>query len=657
MGLSPDDPRLNVRTARKAAIRRASKRARSGVQRLDREALGELAHVYETARADLEAAILAAREGSGETVRLAAMQALLGQVNQRIGALGAERNRLLDGSLARAARLGVEPFGTGPAVSAELTRLADDAVRLTRTFVAEDGLQLSDRLWRMDMHARRVVGEAIQAHIIQGHGASEAAAEFLARGAAVPPEVAAKIGMANGDRIARLAGAALMTGEGNPYDNARRVMRTEINRAHGEAYQAAAFEHDDVVGMRFLLSPAHPEPDICDMHARVNRYGLGPGVYPRDLNPWPAHPNTLSFLEPVFADEVSEEDRAGKEDRIAWLARQAPERQAQVLGGRAKQQVLRAGLLREGEIATPWRVLKKRVEKRGFEVTTVFRPAPPPPAPTRAPGQPVIITTPPAEFVPHKTKAAGQRALGQHLDRPAAHGYTVDPATGQPAKRFKGGGGRRGHTAAQIFNQAKVGSLPLDAINETHRWLLEADQVCKELGIPPLRGVHTGVSRGAAASMGDGVLALSTTHTARHFKAIPSRAEAVELYRGIAARTQAELDQTLKNAALPNVPESSQPVFERIVARLEKNLAEQQGHIKALQSGRPVEEVLFPASQWKPGSQAAPPFLSENYLSKPLEKYRNTLWHEFGHHIHQQLGVRTVPEYINPPLERPLYAL
>ena len=93
----------------------------------------------------------------------------------------------------------------------------------------------------------------------------------------MPAALIKKQYLANAARIGRIIGSDLMTGEGNAYANALRVFRTEINLAHGEAYQAAAFEHPDVIGTQFLLTPRHPKTDICDMHARVNRYGLGPG--------------------------------------------------------------------------------------------------------------------------------------------------------------------------------------------------------------------------------------------------------------------------------------------------------------------------------------------------------------------------------------------
>ncbi len=345
----------NDRTATKAAIKRATKQAQTRMRSMDAEALAALESIYRRAadqiRADIDAV------AGGDTVRLSSLQALLRQVRARLGDLKAGRDELLTNSLGEAANVGAGVWAAaGAEIATPLGQVAGDAVNFVRNLVAEDGLQLSDRIWRLDRHADRVVTEAIEQAVIQGDSASRAAQDLLGRGQAVPADIASKMDMAQGSRVQKLAGDALMTGKGAPYDNARRLFRTEINRAHGEAYKAAAFEHPEVIGTRFLLSPNHPKPDVCDMHASVDRYGLGPGVYPKGKSPWPAHPNTMSFEEAVFSDEV---ESANATDRIAWLKDQPADVQESVLG-KGKAQLLRDGTLSENEINTPWKVLKKR---------------------------------------------------------------------------------------------------------------------------------------------------------------------------------------------------------------------------------------------------------------------------------------------------------
>lgn len=357
----------NPRTAAKAAIKRASKKSRVDLRKLDRESRQELTRIYRQAVEDLGRSI-DNHADNGESVRLEQLQNLLGQVTARLETLENSKSDLLGRSLKAGADLGVEPLAVDVAtIGAPLPRVANDAVQFVTNFIAGDGLQLSDRVWRNNRHARRVVQEAIEQAVIQGHSASQAAADLLAAGRPVPRDLQNKIGQAAAGKIGNQVGTDLFSGLNSPYKNALRLFRTEINRAHGEAYHAAAFEHPDVIGTRFLLSPNHPERDICDMHASVNRYGLGAGVYPKNRNPWPAHPNTLSFTEVVFDDEVSEADRSGKQNRIDWLIGQSPETQALVLNSVKKSQALRLGLLKEPQIATPWQVLKPRFVRAGHD--------------------------------------------------------------------------------------------------------------------------------------------------------------------------------------------------------------------------------------------------------------------------------------------------
>jgi len=360
----------NTRTATKAAIKRASAKSRAAMNRYDREILERLTELYKEARIDLADVISSYADGE-ETLRLEVLQELLQQINQRIEQLAQARDLLLiNDGLQYGIERGLEPF-IGAIDGPALSRVADEALRFTINHQMNDGLKLSDRLWRNTSQAKRVIGNAISQAVIQGHSASQAAQDFISRGVTVPRDVQQQINGSNAFRVARVAGDQLMKAEGNPYYNAKRLFRTEINRAHIEAFRNSSFEHSDVIGTRFLLSNRHPKPDICDMHARVNRFGLGPGVYPKGKSPLPAHPNTLSYEEAVFADEVSEEDKNGKQTRIEWLKKQPSHVQQGVLGSNKKRAALHSDLLKENQIATPWKVLKVRYSKEGVDVDSL----------------------------------------------------------------------------------------------------------------------------------------------------------------------------------------------------------------------------------------------------------------------------------------------
>ena len=354
----------------KAAIKRATLAAQREVARLDAAAADELIRLYQQAADDI-ARRIAAYAGSDANVSLQELQSVLAQVNARLDTLNAVRNTLLNDSLGAAAELGTQPFtaaGLGvinPAPTALLTSAAamtinHEALQYVRTFVAADGLQLSDRVWRLDRHARDVVVNHIEQAVIQGHGAAQAARELLMKGQGVPGDIAGKMGMGNAAEMGKAAGE-LLTGDGSPMVNAMRLMRTEINRAHGTAYAKGALAHPDAAGVRFLLSPAHPKPDICNLLSTQNLYGLGAGVYPSvAASGWPAHPNTLSFLEVVFKDEVTAADKAGKETSMEALARLTPEQRRGALGGN-KAEVFDQGKMSRGMIRSKWSAVQKRI--------------------------------------------------------------------------------------------------------------------------------------------------------------------------------------------------------------------------------------------------------------------------------------------------------
>ncbi|MEO9454323.1 hypothetical protein, partial [Chromobacterium phragmitis] len=206
----------------------------------------------------------------------------------------------------QSARLGTGVFA-GALPESTLFAVNHSAVAFVRSFTAADGLQLSDRLWRLNRNAAQVLTDHIQFAVINGESAHQAMLRSMGRGEGVPADIANAYNDSRGGNLGRRV-RSLMTGEADPLSGrgvvyqAERVFRTEINRAHGEAYMGAAFQTDGVVGVRFRLSPNHRVRDVCDTHATSDRYGLGPGVYPsREACPWPAHPNTLSYVEVVFS--------------------------------------------------------------------------------------------------------------------------------------------------------------------------------------------------------------------------------------------------------------------------------------------------------------------------------------------------------------------
>ena len=370
--------------ATRAAIKRASQQARNAMRDLDRDTVDALLAMYGDAAEGVRAAIRGRVDGS-DMVPVSHLRDLLRQVEDVIDGLGVKRNALLAQGLADAAELGVRPYtmqgiagvgaGVYPGSGAETRgaqavlsseaamRVSQEAVRFVQSFTAADGLTLSDRLWRLDQGAKEVLSRAIGQAVVAGWDASRAAAALMYGGQAVPLDVAARLKGAKVDALVRAAD--LLTGDGGEVWKADRVFRTEINRAHGTAYMTGAEETPGFGGFRLLLSPQHPKPDICDLLTSQNLYGLGAGVYPSaSACPWPAHPNTLTFMEIVFADEVTAADRAGKETVTDAMGRMPADVREGILGVQ-KSALNDAGQIKPYMIRSPLYAVKQRLSRTG----------------------------------------------------------------------------------------------------------------------------------------------------------------------------------------------------------------------------------------------------------------------------------------------------
>lgn len=289
---------------REALIRRGMQLAQEAMGNLDATGRAELERIYRAAAQEIAQAIHA-HAGPDGAVGLVQLRDLLRQVEARLDALGVARDKVLADGLRVAAELGAQPFVQTEISASVLMAVPDGALRFVRAFVGADGLQLSDRVWRIDRGARDAVVNAVERAVVKGQSAAQAAREFLQGGEPVPFAVRQGLDAAGALGIGKEA-QAVMVGEGGRSGamfQAQRLFRTEINRAHGVAYMESAQQTPGFKGFRFTLSPAHPEEDICDELAAADDFGLGAGVYPdmaEFLKIWPAHPNTLSYPVGVF---------------------------------------------------------------------------------------------------------------------------------------------------------------------------------------------------------------------------------------------------------------------------------------------------------------------------------------------------------------------
>lgn len=124
---------------------------------------------------------------------------------------------------------------------------------------------------------------------------------------------------------------------------ADRIAQTELARAYTDrvAGQIMADETVEVVQVR--LNPRHPLPDICDLHAKANLWGLGPGIYPKAKAPKPPfHPHCWCRLS-TRPDLSAAQAQAREDGAREWLRTLPPADAARVLGNRDRLDMVLAG--------------------------------------------------------------------------------------------------------------------------------------------------------------------------------------------------------------------------------------------------------------------------------------------------------------------------
>lgn len=154
------------------------------------------------------------------------------------------------------------------------------------------GLKLSDRIWKTAQNSREAMKNIIQDAVASGQDAVTTARmlqQYVKKGALTLAKDYPELVKTMAGRI--------------PQDlsyEALRLARTEMTAAFGQAQIRAAQESPSAKGIKYCLSSSHHIRDICDELANQDEAGLGPGVYPvNDPPPYPAHPNTMSYLVTV----------------------------------------------------------------------------------------------------------------------------------------------------------------------------------------------------------------------------------------------------------------------------------------------------------------------------------------------------------------------
>lgn len=172
----------------------------------------------------------------------------------------------------------------------------DRALRAAALRIEGDGLQLSQRIWRLKSNGLERIRSTLLTAMAERTSARELAkllAPVLGAGQGCPRWSMHRLyGMTAGERATSKKGLFSgneCSGQGIAY-NALRLARTELQYAHHantmDIYQNAPW----VEGYNVRLSPSHPKIDICDDLAAGGPYEATNLVIP-------AHPNCLCFPE------------------------------------------------------------------------------------------------------------------------------------------------------------------------------------------------------------------------------------------------------------------------------------------------------------------------------------------------------------------------
>lgn len=163
-------------------------------------------------------------------------------------------------------------LSTGQGVSVQFGRLAKEAVEGVANRYYRDGIQLSQRLYKLSSETRQQVENTIVSGIASGTSAR--------------------------DMALQLQQVLSADGADTPLYRAKRIAITETNHAFREAHTRSTMEPSGalksyIVGIRWSLSASHKDLDMCDCYA-VHDGGLGPGVYEPDDVPG-SHPHCRCY--------------------------------------------------------------------------------------------------------------------------------------------------------------------------------------------------------------------------------------------------------------------------------------------------------------------------------------------------------------------------
>lgn len=178
-----------------------------------------------------------------------------------------------------------------------------------------------------------------------GQGAATAPGEFTVRSAT--QQLIVDLRRAKPEQVDRIIDRWIL--ERARYQ-ARVVARHESVEAMRDQQLKGFADTPWVKGVRWMLSPAHPRPDICDVLAGQDLYGFGPGGYPLDRVP-ARHTSCLCYLVAIIDPHHMKRElaqlRGTEEPPKPWLSERTESAEEWLLRQDAKLRLQIIGPTRE----------------------------------------------------------------------------------------------------------------------------------------------------------------------------------------------------------------------------------------------------------------------------------------------------------------------
>ena len=209
------------------------------------------------------------------------------------------------------------------------------ALQVAQQRVYSDGLNLSQRIWRLEQGGMQTIRNTIATGMAQRTSAVELAQQLegqLNAGEDWPRWTRARLSKMDARERAQDTKGLLRSARDVPEGgssgisyNALRLARNEIQIANHAVASDIAIHSPWVTGRKVVLSPAHPASDICD------EYAAG-GPYEKTANFLPLHPQCLCRWEEVLmpAGDFTKQMRgwvAGEndffDDYSSWLGQRS----------------------------------------------------------------------------------------------------------------------------------------------------------------------------------------------------------------------------------------------------------------------------------------------------------------------------------------------